>query len=128
MYYRVTALNSVGEGPSSDVVSGTTPDPIPPNPPRDPSAAPGPALGGIAVTWKAPTPNAGPGVTQYSVYRADSASGPFTEVGTVPAPRLVFEDSGRASGTVSYDRISAGNVSPVTSVLISCAMVNPPPE
>src|SRR5262249_39235837 len=67
-YYKVTALNSIGEGPRSNELAAT---------PTTSATAPGAptlnsATGGnttVALTWSAPTSNGGSAITGYRIYR-----------------------------------------------------------
>ena len=70
-FYRVAAVNGVGEGPPSNEVSARLATPVqpnPPTPPRNVTASGG--NGAIYLEWQAPASNGGAAVQQYSVYRA----------------------------------------------------------
>ena len=109
-YYQVSAFNSYGEGARSPVVAGTTPDPIPPGPPRNPSTAAGPESGQVTVTWQAPERGSAPRVTHYTVERSDSPTGTFVQVGAaIPAPVLLATDTAAPAGVTSYYRVVATN-------------------
>jgi fibronectin type 3 domain-containing protein len=106
-YYKATALNSVGEGVSSNERSAT---------PTAAATAPGaPTLtgasagkhGGVALTWKAPTSNGGSPITGYRVYRGTSSGGEtlLTTLGNVTS----WTDNGAANGTTYYYQVSAVN-------------------
>jgi fibronectin type 3 domain-containing protein len=88
--YRVSAYNSTGEGPQSSAYSVTT---------ESLSAPSGvyaiPVSGGIRINW-----NAVSGASSYTVYRATSASGTYTSLGTVTATTFLNTVSG--SGTYYY--------------------------
>src|SRR5207253_2636891 len=83
-YYKVTAVNEVGEGPPSNEASAT---PVSgqtvPSPPRSLSAAAGDAR--VTLGWLAPSSDGGSPITNYTIYRgtdgARRAAGPPRESG-----------------------------------------------
>ena len=80
-YFRVTAANSVGEGPASSVVSATpTAKPTAPGPPLNLTATG--SSKGIALSWQAPASDGGSPVTSYILYRS-TASGQEARYGVV---------------------------------------------
>src|SRR5439155_6272817 len=70
-YYKVTAVNEVGEGPPSNEASAT---PVSgqtvPSPPRSLSAAAGDAR--VTLGWLAPSSDGGSPITNYTIYRGTS--------------------------------------------------------
>lgn len=84
-HYRVTALNDAGEGPASDLATGTTYGA--PSAPRGLSAT---VLGTtVRLAWSAPAmPNAS---SEHRVYR-DAGNGPVL-VATLPASQLSWDDA-----------------------------------
>lgn len=102
-WYRVSAVNSPGEGPLGLEVAGT--------PPTVPSA-PGPldarqGLQKIDLVWTPPASDGGTAIQGYVVYRGRTAGSetPYAEIGNV----LAWSDTGRA-GFMSYSyRVAAVN-------------------
>lgn len=76
-FYSVSAVNSAGEGPRSDLLNAT-PMTVP-NRPRQVSLVPGNMF--MNVTWSAPDFDGGSPVIGYVIYRSES--GPRVEVGRV---------------------------------------------
>src|SRR3989475_620031 len=76
-YYKVTALNSVGESPQSNEASATPTAPPPPPPSTAPSApqnlqaAAGNAQ--VSLSWIAPSSNGGSAITNYKIYRSTNS-------------------------------------------------------
>jgi fibronectin type 3 domain-containing protein len=107
-YYKVTAVNSVGQGPATaDAVA------IPGVVPRAPSnlTAKAATLGGITLSWTAPAANGAPPVTGYRIYRG-STSGAETYLVSVSCSVDVcsYKDASTAHlGTYFYE-VSAVNV------------------
>ncbi|MDD1756995.1 MAG: fibronectin type III domain-containing protein, partial [Methanomassiliicoccales archaeon] len=102
-YYKVSAVNAVGEGPQSTEASAT-PATVP-SAPQSLSAAPGNAQ--ITVTWTAPSSNGGSTINGYKIYRGTSAQGEtlLTTLGNV----LTYLDSGLTNGQTYYYKVSALN-------------------
>jgi fibronectin type 3 domain-containing protein len=72
-YYRVTAVNQVGEGPSTSVVQATpTNDISVPSAPMGLSASAGDRS--VALSWYAPQDDGGSAITGYRVYRGMSSA------------------------------------------------------
>src|SRR5205823_3205052 len=98
-YYKVTAVNEVGEGPPSNEASAT---PVSgqtvPSPPRSLSAAAGDAR--VTLGWLAPSSDGGSPITNYTIYRGNSSSGKFllTTLGNVSA----YTDTGVTTGVTYY--------------------------
>jgi predicted RNA-binding protein with TRAM domain len=115
--YAISALNKVGEGPSSDEVAAT--------PGRAPGAPANVEVtvqdGEVTVTWDPPADNGGFEVTGYKVYRGTSSSD-MTEVGAVDG--TTFSDSDVDKGTEYYYKVSAvndlgeGDASKVISIMV----------
>src|SRR5437773_1915476 len=105
-YYKVTAVNEVGEGPPSNEASAT---PVSgqtvPSPPRSLSAAAGDAR--VTLGWLAPSSDGGSPITNYTIYRGTSSSGKIllTTVGNVSA----YTDTGVTNGVTYYYVVPAVN-------------------
>ena len=98
-HYVVTAVNLVGEGPSSNEATATTF-----NVPTAPQGLQ--VTGGVrqvVLTWQAPASNGGSAVTSYKVYR-DGAL--HATVGNV----LTYTDAGLGNGVTYAYAVSAVNV------------------
>lgn len=105
-YYRITAVNAVGEGAPSNEASGVTF--APPSTPQNPSASPGPGLGRITLTWQPPADSGRTPVTGYRIHRAVT-SGPYAAIDTV-GPVLSYTDTSCPTPAVCYYRVSALNL------------------
>ena len=102
-YYKVSAVNGVGEGMRSKEASAT------------PTSAPGapyglrtvPGRNQIALNWTAPSINGGSAITNYTVYRATTSGGEvlLVKLGNV----LSYTDSGLTYGTPYFYKVSASN-------------------
>jgi fibronectin type 3 domain-containing protein len=105
-FYKVTALNSVGESAASNELSAT---------PTQPATAPGPpSLNGatagnasVALTWSAPSSNGGSAITGYKVYRGTSSGSEtlLTTLGNVTS----WTDNGVTNGATYYYKVTALN-------------------
>ena len=105
-YYKVSALNAVGESVTSNEMSAKPSAPTnPPGAPTLNSATPG--NGTVALAWSAPTNNGGSAITGYRVYRSTASGGEtlLTTLGNVTS----FADSGLTNGTTYYYKVSALN-------------------
>jgi len=102
-YYRVSANNSVGNGPNSTEVSAT---PITiPSAPLGLQALAGDAQ--VALTWSAPATDGGSPIIAYRIYRG-TAPGTETllaEIGNV----LSYQDNGVTNGQTYYYTVKAVN-------------------
>ncbi len=104
-YYKITAVNSVGEGlysnESSVILSSSTSE-IPLN-----LSAHSDAIGGMTLTWNAPTYDGGASITNYKIYRGTSSGGEslVATVGNV----LTYTDTGLLTANRYYYKISTVN-------------------
>ncbi|MCA1832350.1 MAG: fibronectin type III domain-containing protein [Actinomycetota bacterium] len=105
-YYKVSAVNSVGEGPQSSVVSRTSVK-CPPGAPQNPEASLT-GVGQITVTWDPPlVPN---GLTGYNVYRGTASGG---ETFRAAVTTTTYVDTTCKAGTICYYVVRATNGSPI---------------
>ena len=104
-YYRVGAVNDVGEGAFSDEVSATPSSAISPSAPRNVSAGAGDSY--VLLTWNAPLSNGSSAVTNYNVYRGTNSTSLslLITVGGV----LSYNDTSVVNGQTYYYMISAVN-------------------
>ena len=101
-YYQVKAVNSAGESPYSNIVSGqskaVTPKPAAPVVKIGHSASSGKPM----LTW-----NAVDGAASYKVYRATAKNGAYSVINTTKA--LTYTNTGAALGTTYYYKVEALN-------------------
>src|SRR5439155_375783 len=105
-YYKVTAVNEVGEGPPSNEASATpVSGDTAPSPPRSLSAAAGDAR--VALGWLAPSSDGGSPITNYKIYRGTSSNGEslLITVGNVST----YTDTGVSNGVTYYYVVTAVN-------------------
>jgi titin len=105
-YYRVAAVNRVGEGGlSSEAAATPTSGPNVPNPPRSLTATPGD--GSITLNWLPPIADGGAPVLNYTVYRgfAPDRLSVLARGGTAHS----LWDGGLTNGETYYYAISAVN-------------------
>ncbi len=102
-YYKVSAVNGVGEGPLSEELS--LPAITISAAPRNLQAAAG--NGFITLTWQTPTYNGCSNITNYIIYRgnASNAEIPLITIGAL----LTYTDMGLTKGQRYYYRVSAIN-------------------
>src|SRR5205809_931795 len=106
-YYKVTAVNAVGEGPRSNEASGTpTSGQTVPSPPRQLNATVGDAQ--ITLTWLAPSSDGGSPITQYKIYRGTTSGGETLQppIGNV----LTYSDTSVTNGVAYYYYVTAVSV------------------
>jgi fibronectin type 3 domain-containing protein len=102
-YYKVGAVNGVGEGALSNEVAAT-----PASPPGAPALTWATAgTNGVALAWSAPTSTGGGAITNYRVYRA-TASGAETLVTTL-GNVTGYTDTGLTAGVTYYYQVTAVN-------------------
>ena len=101
-YYKVKAVNSAGESPYSNIVSGQSKAVTPK------SAAPVVKIGHSASSGKPMlTWNAVDGAASYKVYRATAKNGAYSVINTTKA--LTYTNTGAALGTTYYYKVEALN-------------------
>jgi fibronectin type 3 domain-containing protein len=103
-YYRIAALNSVGQGPDSNEVSAT-PATIPSEPLNVVATA---TDGQVTLTWVSPASDGGSPITNYTVYRGSTSGGEtlLVTLGNV----LTYTDTGLTNGQTYYYKLTALNV------------------
>jgi parallel beta-helix repeat protein len=98
-YYKVSAVNAIGESAHSAAVEGKTIGP--------PAAPAGLAVSGVTTTSVSLSWNAVSGASGYKVYRAPAADGTFAQVGT--SETNAYTDAGLSVDTAYYYKVSAVN-------------------
>src|SRR5438552_2078893 len=105
-FYKVSAVNSVGDGPLSNEASAT---PISsatvPGAPQDLTATAGDTT--VSLAWSPPTSNGGSPITNYLIYRGTTSDGE-TLVQTLPVV-LAYTDSGLTNGQPYFYKVTAQN-------------------
>lgn len=105
-YYKVTAVNTTGEGPASNEASATPASVTAPSAPQNLSARA--ATGkGVQLTWVAPASNGGSAITGYQVWRSTTSGGEalLTTLGVVTS----YKDSATNRGTKYFYELKAVN-------------------
>ncbi|RLF54241.1 MAG: hypothetical protein DRN28_05710, partial [Thermoplasmata archaeon] len=103
-YYRVSAVNGVGEGELSEEVSAL-PQGVP-SAPQNLVARGGD--GYVVLTWEAPADDGGSPIIGYKIYRGTS-SGNETYLTMVGGNETTYNDTGVTNGQTYYYRVSAVN-------------------
>ncbi len=108
-YFRVTAVNQVGAGPGSGVVSATPAAPITaPGSPTGLTAVPG--RGQVTLSWTPPASDGGAGISGYLIYEGTSPGGESaTPVNSFLAETTSFLVTGLTGGTTYYFTVAAVN-------------------
>ncbi|MGW3244907.1 PA14 domain-containing protein [Streptomyces sp. NPDC001070] len=124
--YAVSAVDKAGnESGMSAAVTVTSIDELAPAAPAGLKAAVTADGKGYALTWN-PVADA----AKYQVYRAESTAGPWTELGTVPAPS--YTDTTVATKTQYYYAVdatdAAGNISGRSAAAGATPLTPPHPE
>ncbi len=92
-WYRVSATNSAGYGPTSNEKSVTpTQPPSVPSAPLDLQGSGG--VKQVIVTWKPPAQLGGSPISNYTVDISTSSTGPFTSISAGTALKEVIDDIG----------------------------------
>jgi parallel beta-helix repeat protein len=130
--YNISAVNAVGEGPTTGNVAGTpTSSPTIPSAPQNLQANSGD--GYVNLTWNAPASDGGSPILWYYIYR----NGTVGVYDTVPASQLWYNDTNVINGLTYTYNISAVNSvgegpqtgdvigTPTSSVTIPSAPQNP---
>src|SRR5439155_204419 len=105
-YYKVSAVNAVGDGPLSNEASATPTAPATkPGAPRNLQATPGD--GQVTLNWQPPSNDGGSPITIYKIYRS-KAGGGETLIATI-GNQLSYSDGGLTNGVTYYYKVSAVN-------------------
>ncbi len=103
-YYVVSASNSAGESANSAAVSATPQGNVDPQPPAAPTGLSATAGDGeVSLSWTASSD-----ATSYTVKRAVTSSGPYTNVAAAVS-NTSYTDSSVTNGTTYYYVVSASN-------------------
>ncbi len=104
-YYKIRAVNGVGDGPQSNELSST-----PATVPTEPQSLVADAKNGyVVLTWSAPANNGGATITGYKVYRGTTSGGQgATPIATL-SNVLTFNNTGLTNGATYYYKVSAVN-------------------
>ena len=106
-FFRVIALNFVGDSPASNIANATTPDTLPTAPSG--LVATVVSASQINLSW---TDNADT-ETGYKVRRSLTSGGPYTDVATLPARTgtgtVTYEDKNLVDDTTYYYKVAAVN-------------------
>jgi fibronectin type 3 domain-containing protein len=108
-FYKVTAVNGVGEGPQSNEASATTNKATLPSAARNLSAREA-ALKGVTLNWSAPSSNGGSPVSSYRIYRGTRWGGETSYLTVACATSTCsYTDTGTNSRTYYYYEVAAIN-------------------
>ncbi|MBI4392399.1 MAG: fibronectin type III domain-containing protein [Euryarchaeota archaeon] len=105
-FYRVSAVNGPGEGPLASAQGGTTFNVS--SKPLSFQALPGPAMGQVKLSWKAPADDGRREITGYNIYRGTSP-GALGLVGTLSPKMLLLDEKGLPDATIHYYEVVAVN-------------------
>ena len=103
-YYKVAAVNSVGEGAKSNEAGPVAPLSVP-SAPSGLTAIVG--NGQVALNWSAPASSGGSSITGYNIYRGTTSGGEtlLERIGVT----LNYTDTDLTNGVTYYYRVSANN-------------------
>jgi fibronectin type 3 domain-containing protein len=107
-FYRVAAVNGVGEGPVSSEASATATDPVATVPGAPQALSASPASGrGVQLNWTAPASNGGTAIISYRIYRGTSTGSVtlLTTLGVVTS----YKDSTTTRGATYFYVVAAVN-------------------
>ena len=107
-HYRVSAINSAGIGPASNIATATTDPPDPPGPPTGLTAT---ANGQtkIDLSWNAPSNDGGADVTGYRIEVSPDGSSWSDLVANTSSATTSYSHTGLTAETTRHYRVSAIN-------------------
>jgi fibronectin type 3 domain-containing protein len=105
-FYRISAVNAVGEGAKSAEASATPAASMPPSAPRSLTAVTAKSKGTV-LSWSAPSSNGGSAITGYRIYRGTSP-GVYTLLGSVGVVTS-YKDTAATRGSTFYYVVRAVN-------------------
>ncbi len=122
-YYYITAVNSIGESPPSEIISAVPYRP--PDPPQNLSAESGKTF--VELSWDPPPFNGGRPITNYNIYRGTSTSN-LKLLTTIPPPFTSYNDTDVETGVIYFYYLTAINIGGEShpSNIISIAICNLP--
>ncbi len=108
-YFKVTAVNTAGEGPASGAVSAAPASPVTnPGAPTGLTATAG--NGRVALSWSAPAADGGAAISGYLIYRGTSPGGEsHVPVNGTLIQGTSYTVTGLANGTAYYFTVAAVN-------------------
>ena len=107
-HYRVSAINSAGTGPASDVATGITAPASVPGEPRELTATMG-LERRIDISWSTPDDDGGADVTGYRIETSDDGSSWNDLVSNTGAIETTHTHSGLRGGATHHYRVSVIN-------------------
>ncbi|NYT12787.1 MAG: hypothetical protein GKC03_09635, partial [Methanomassiliicoccales archaeon] len=104
-YYKVSAINAIGEGPLSSEVNATPFAPTTPSRPLSPQAQAGDSY--VLVTWMVPSDDGGSSISGYNIYRGTSSTSLqlLADLGIVQE----YNDTSVTNGVTYYYEVAAVN-------------------
>jgi predicted phage tail protein len=105
-YYRIAAVNSVGEGPQSNEASATPATASAPGAPTNLAASPAKPRG-VALSWTAPG-NGGSPITGYEIWRG-TATGAEAMLATTSGTATSYKDTTASKGVTYWYYVKAVN-------------------
>jgi fibronectin type 3 domain-containing protein len=108
-YYKVTAVNGVGEGPKSNEASAASIKTTVPTAPRNLTARTA-TQKGVTLAWSAPSSNGGSAVSSYRIYRGTRWGGETSyTIVTCATSTCSYTDSTTISRATYYYEVAAIN-------------------
>jgi predicted phage tail protein len=108
-YFKMTAVNKVGEGPASGAASAAPASSITaPGSPNGLTAVSG--NGGVMLSWAAPASNGGAAISGYVIFQGTTPGGESASpVSGSPVNATSYTVTGLANGTTYYFKVAAVN-------------------
>ncbi|MFO7618971.1 MAG: fibronectin type III domain-containing protein [Thermoplasmata archaeon] len=104
-YYRLTATNSLGEGPCSETLMAAPVASTVPSPPHDPALIAGDGF--VQLNWSRPLDDGHSAITGYRIYRG-TVPGNLSLIQTL-GPALSYADTNLLNGQIYYYKLYAVN-------------------